>query len=479
MIYNYKINNNKITITGDESPSVECRIYSKKMHIIMKIIHFILPCLVDSQKILLHDDKFIYTSKKNADKIRNVIKALPINNFDPEFSSDLATRMAQFIRNGESGKLKNLINSVSKKELNKALEAKDSHKQANLLSYAAYVNNSFAVELIGNACDQEQLKKILTLKDKVHWTALHHLALMNDGGVQYRALKKKSEVDTKKVSKFYCESPSMLRKYIKVNPGRFSAEGLKADKRAKLYFRDGAPNSRKEVQLSLEEFKSKHGKLFSHEPEHFKFVPHLTAKFLKNRWKELQKPERDKKGLKKLDAHLKEIYQRGGEYGIAVTTATYDDRGRKIPSNINLGVGSEARKSFKVGDLVTLYGGEYFAEGDFPKGRSGDYSFRDDNLKCTVDGLRFRAYGSTFLHSAPNTKFWEIKSALGINFLAFKAIDKIDSGEMLCVSYGPNYFAARDIVPFEARPAARKKMEQNNNRDGAQSFYLTIKAQNR
>lgn len=475
MNVNYEILKNKISIKTNFNETKKFTIYSRKVHLLIEIFRRIFCCIKKSEKVRLNDQKIIYTSHSNAEKIRTILKSLPKYDFHPEFANEAAKNLAEAIKKGEHQQLNNLMTKTSKSELLKALEAQDNKKGVNLLSYAAYINNSMAVQFLSSACESAQLKKLLTQKDKSNWTALHHLALMNDDGASYRMMKKKAAIDTKTVSEFYCESPSMFRKFIKENPGKFSTQAKKTDKGAKLYFRDGMPGKKTEQHLTLDEVQQQYGKLFSHKPHQFKFIPHFNAKYLKDRWLEKEKTSVNKKSLAALDIHLKSIYVKGEEDGIAVTTVKYDDRGMKIPEKINLGVGAEARKEFHKGDLITLYGGEYFAEGEMPAGRSRDYSYGGGS--DTIDGLRFRSYGSTFIHSAPNTKFWEIESSLGFKFLAFKALDEIAAGESLCLSYGSGYFSSRQIVPLEIRPAAMMRMKNNNKRDATQTSYLEIKSQ--
>ena len=400
--------------------------------------------------------------------------------FGAQFSHPLAQQMSQAIENINTQGLQNLIQSVSQQELQDALKAEETKKGVNLLSLAAYLDNFEAVDLISSSTEEPLLKEILIQQDKCEWTAFHHLVLMKDKGLRYKTLKKKVNIDTKTIGKFYCESASMLRKYVRSQTKKFSGKCQKADATFKLYFREGKPGQRIEHHLTFEDFKIKFGSMLTAKPKNFKVIPHLNADFVRSRWFEMQKIARDERKLQMIDQHLQEIYQKGEEDGLAVAKMEYTDRGEKIPDNIHLGVGVEARRQFKCGQLIALYGGEHFENGKYPRNRSGAYNYGCISQKETISGLRFRSYGSTFLHSAPNAKFSEAENILGISYLFMEAIAEINEGEYICENYGEAYFNSMGIDPFEVRPKAREEMENNPPADpmlrARQKNYLAIKA---
>ncbi len=303
---------------------------------------------------------------------------------------------------------------------------------------------------------------------------------MKDKGLRYKTLKKKVNVDTKSTGKFYCESPSMLRKYIQSKTKQFSGKSKKTDATFKLYFREGKPGQRIEHHLTFEDFKQKFGGLLTAKPKNFKVIPHLRADFVRARWFEMEKVAREEKKLQMIDQYLQEIYQKGEEDGLAIAKMEYTDRGEKIPDHIQLGVGIEARRQYKCGQLIALYGGEYSENGKYPQNRSGAYNYGCHSQKETISGLRFRSYGSTFLHSAPNARFLEAVNILGISYLFMEAITDINEGDYICENYGEGYFKSMNVEPFEVRPKAREEMENNPSADptqrARQEYYLAIKA---
>lgn len=388
----------------------------------------------------------------------------------PLFEDSLAKQMARSIMEKNIDQLKTLIANSAKEELSAALKAQDIHKGVNLLAYAAHLNNPEAVKLISASLNIDFLKEILLQKDKHGWTPLHHLALMEDDGCCYKNLENASGIDTKKISDFFSESPWMLRKYVQPRASKFST--LHSIKPIKLYYRDG----NEEQYLSFEELIKQHGQHFNCLPESFKLIPQVEPDFFRSLWVAMkERIERDEIKLKQLDEHLKKVIK-SGEDGVFLAPITFNDRNEKLPDHIKTGLGIRARRDFYCDDIVTLYAGEYFFADEMNKSRSTDYAYAI-NEKILVDGLKFRSYGSTALHSAPNVQFWQIESMLGINFVAMCAIDEIKAGDQICENYGEDYFKKRKIIPLETRPEALKKMENNPKRHAQQTSYLKFLAQ--
>lgn len=401
------------------------------------------------------------------------------NHFSPDYQNALAQEIVQASEEKNYENLKRILQEASQDNLSEALLEQDSKKQANLLAYAAHKNDLKAIDLITSVIETDLLKKILLQKDKHEWTALHHLALMTDKGKRYKELKKRAEIDAKTVSKFFCESPYMLRKYIRSNAGRFST--LSEKKPMHIYFKKVNLDAAEEQHIPYREFAQKHGHLFSHTPEYFKSIPQLRPEFLRALWEDLSvEMKRDESRVQQVDDHLKAILAAGEETGIYLAPIKYNDKGGKLPEEINVGVGALARKDFKFQNIVTLYGGEYYTKKyPDPKDSKSDYRF-STHLEDTVDALKVRSYGASFSHSAPNIRFEQIPSMLGFSFVSMTANEDIQENEQLCLSYGPDYFKSRKILPLETRPAAREKMEKNPSQDSdaqwRQECYLKVEA---
>lgn len=385
----------------------------------------------------------------------------------PLFENSMANQLAEAIGEKNIDQLKTIIANSPKDELSAALKAQDIHKGVNLLAYAAHHNNPQAVKLISASLDIDFLKEILLQKDKHGWTSLHHLALMEDEDCCYYNLQNLSGIDTKKVSDFFCESPWMLKKYVQPNASKFST--LSTLKPIKLYYRDG----NQEQYLSFEELIKQHGHHFNCLPECFKLIPQVEPAVFKTLWVAMkERIARDEIKLKQLDEYLKKVVE-SEEDGVFLTPITFNDRNEKLPNHIKTGLGIKARRDFHCDDIVTLYAGEYLFTNEISKSRSTDYAYAI-NEKILVDGFKFRSYGSTALHSAPNVQFWQIESMLGINFVAMCAIDEIKAGDQICENYGEDYFKKRKIIPLETRPEALKKMESNPKRHAQQTSYLNL-----
>lgn len=400
-------------------------------------------------------------------------------NFNSDFQSALAKDIVHSMEEQNYKNLRKILERQSKDDLSQALLEQDSKKQANLLTYAAHNNDLNAIDLICSVIETDLLKKILVQKDKHEWTALHHLALMSDNGQRYKALKKRAAIDSKKVSKFFCESPYMLRKYIRQDAGRFST--LSDKKPMGIYFKEANLDNADEQYIPYKVFAQKHGHLFSRPPECFKSIPQLRPEFLRALWEDMSdKIKRDESRVQQIDDHLKDILAGGEEKGIYLAPIKFNDKGESLPEEINVGIGGLARKDFKHQNIVTLYGGEYFTK-KFPEpnDRSRDYMFTI-HPEGTVDAVNVRSYGASFAHSAPNIRFEQIPSMLGFSFVSMTANEDIHENELLCLSYGPDYFKSRNIIPLETRPAAREQMEKNPSphpdAKWRQECYLKIQA---
>lgn len=506
--FDCKISNNHISLISSNNRSTNSAskidLHSKTEHIFFSVIQFLFPCWSFTQKINLNGSSnpiFInlksyqkwrqgkdvlewvktlssnpFNEKNISKQIRAVLAHFPKHQLyrNPQFNHPIAKQLGEFLINNEQLDFEKYLKRIPKKDLQEALLCKDNNKQTNILALTAHYDNFKAVDQIASLLPSDQLKQILLQTDKTGWTALHHLGLMSDSGFLYKALKKKANIDTKKVGEFYCESPSMLRKYIRSNPKRFST----ATEANKIFFRDGPPQMRTETTLTYSELMKKHGSKFSEKPKHFKFIPHVKRDTMRSLWAQRKEVKRDRADLKKIDLHLHKIYKLGYEEGVALCTVKHSDNGKKLPDNLDLGVGAEARQAFKEDDLVTLYGGRYYPV-ETPDRKPNSYTYHSSQDEI-MDGALYRAYGSSLLHSAPNTEFYTISSSL-ITFLSYRALEDISAKSQLCVSYGRNYFLCKGYSPLETRPEARKRMETNLSKDphvaNIQKHYLAIKAQ--
>lgn len=390
-----------------------------------------------------------------------------------------AKDIIQAIEEKNDENLKKIVQEATPEQLREVLLQQEGKKGSNILAHAAHQNNLNAIDIICSAIDTQLLKKILLQKDQHEWTALHHLAIMNDNGKRYKELKKRADVDAKTASKFLCESPYMVRKYIRSNAGRFST--LSEKKPMHLYFRPTNLPESEEQRLPYQDLMQKHGHLFSRMPKYFKSIPQVRPELLQALWEDLPETvSRDEKRLQEIDRHLNALLTAGEEQGIALAPIKYNDKGEELPKEINVGIGGLARRDFKSNEIVSLYAGEFFTT-KFPQaaGIKSDYRFKSKSGEVS-DAMDVRSYGASFLHSAPNIRFEQISSALGFTFLGFKALEDIEKNQQLCESYGANYFKTRDILPLETRPAAREKMQKNPSTDPdakvEQVCYLMIDA---
>lgn len=504
----YKISAQQLTFESSRTVSFassqpSITLHSRVWHVVINFFHTLFPRFFKnhSTKVELNANKVVYVSAKSyqawrtsqpivdwakshhlildgqeiAKEIKQILRVLT----HVKFKSQEAEEIIQAMEGRDHEGLKALLEKKNKAELRALLLEQDPERKATLLAYAAHHNHLEAVDLLTAAMDQQLLHDVLIKKDKHQWTALHHLALMNDGGKRYKELKKKGNVDAKRVSEFLCESPYMLRKYIRVNAGRFST--LSEKRPMQIYFKK-VNHQAKEQHLMYDDFSKKYGKHFSRKPDHFKSIPQLKAEYIQSLWETLpDKIEKNKSRLLKLDHHLKAILSYGEESGICLARIKYNDKGEKLPEEIDVGIGAQARRDFKCNDIVTLYAGEYFNEkhpkpSDFP---TSDYAFGSE-LKETIEALKVRSYGSSFIHSAPNIRFEQIASIFGFTILSMTANEDIKKDDQLCLSYGPKYFESRHILPLETRPAAREQMQKHPASDSSakwtQECYLKVDA---
>lgn len=513
IVMDYKIENKKFILPAFEpQQSINERsfdLYNKITHVFFRFIHLICPCFNKSVSVRLNKKEIIHVSvdsyqkwrssahfaslvnmgrdlnidleKKRSipNEIKEVIKVLKAQKaLEYDFKHPVALEIFNAIEANDNQSLVKIFETTPAQTLTEALKSQDTRKNVNILAFAAHRNNFQAVDLISAFTDVHVLKEILIQKDIHEWTPLHHLALMDDQGLRYKDLKKKADIDTKKVSRFLCESPSMLRKYIRSDASKFSTESK--TKPLQLYFRQGEPDQKEEQHLAYAPFIREHGHQFSIVPRYFKSIPQINAEVFRSKWAEMKEPMvRDENKLLLIDQHLQSIFDNGEENGLALTPIKHNDRGEKIPEEIKVGVGLEARRDFRLNEVVTLYGGEYFTDTNPSNYPSSDYGFGNDK-KENIDGLYVRSYGSSAVHSAPNVKFEE-NTVLGVTFVAFKAIDDIQTNQQVCINYGPEYFKGRGIVPLETRPEARDQMRinpsQNETIKWMQQSYLKIQSQ--
>jgi hypothetical protein len=423
-------------------------------------------------KIDIDLDRFCYA--KFHDVKITLPPAKPIEFRAPQFN--IAKQLYELIDQGNDEQLERFIKASSKPYLSLALQEQDDVKKMNVFSYAAHINNSRAIDIMASYIDVDLLKEVVAQQDNTGWTAFHHLALMVDNGKCYKKMKELTGINTKTMTQFFCESPSMLRKYLRPNPRRFSANHDQKD--FHIYLREGVKinHERSEHRLTFEELKQKYGSKFTKVPEYFKIIPHAERDFFKTCWTNgIDNVGRNEEHLSEVDRHLKAIYEAKEETGVALATIEQTDKDEPISPDLNLGLGVEARRDFKEKELVTLYGGEQ---------RTSDRQFTDDytyHYIDGIDGLQFRAYGSMCAHSAPNIDFNNVTSLLGIIFVVMHAISDIFSGDQVCESYGHCYFGQRDIIPIEIRPEARRLMEENLSKDAQTTLiqrYLAIPYRN-
>lgn len=412
------------------------------------------------------DQKFIqeYGGDKTFKKLSNrLAKAhyysqIVLEYRDLEFENELSQSIFLYIRNGDLQRLESLVKTSGDQDLREALLARDQKRGANLIAFAAHIENLEVLDFFLLEIEDKLLKAIAIQKDQLGWTAFHHFALLGDNWMRYRLLKQKTGVNTKSITEFFCESPSMLKKYLQPEPARFSARS------SHIYVVDEASDT--EQCLTLEEFHNNYGELLTEKFQTFKFIPHAKAKFFKSHWatgRHLRNRNGEKLVL--LDHHLLNLYQKKKEEGVALAFIRRTDEGEPIPETVQLGLGVKTRKQFEPGALVTLYGGEQFLP---------YHEFKEGSMYRAgrIDGRVHRAYGSMVLHSAPNAVFCHIDTLLGISILGLQAISSIPKNTSVCINYGIRYFVCLDILPYEIRPKARKEMEARLRRISFEERYL-------
>jgi hypothetical protein len=372
---------------------------------------------------------------------------------EARFINPLVQELAQLIQTRNHVQLMSKLDLIEEDKLSEIFNCKDTEKEINLLSFAAHLSNCTAVDVICSTLNISTLMQVLLLTDKCGWTAFHHLAIMRDKGVRYKIMKKKTGIDTKKIGDFFCECPSMLRKYTKDAPHKFRAVTRTNDTGLHLYFRNGDPGERVEHRLGFQDFKEQFGHLLTSIPKTFQVIPYGKRKYFRHQW--IKGPFHQGNKLNLIDNYLKRILEEKGEKRLSLATVTHTDDGRRIPRGIQLGLGVESRKAFKEKELVTLYGGELFTPWDSFKSSSSLYQYNN------MDGVHYRSYGSSALHSAPNIEFNEQRSCLGNVFVLIKAVEPIPAKTKLCIDYGIRYFKSRQISPFEIRPKAFQKIRSH------------------
>ncbi len=309
----------------------------------------------------------------------------------------------------------------------------------NVFSFAAHKNNVSIVRLIAaKALELGILNKVLTLVDQSYWNAFHHLALMEDDCDCYKEIKKLSGIKPKKITKFYCESPSFLRQCLKENPKRFSSS-------LKIYVRSGPPNDRKEVKLNFDELLDQYGDQFTVKPKQFRLIPYGTNVYFSYAWQNSDYRSRDETLLAELDALLLRIRECAEESGLAITPLTHNDKGE--PISVKVGMGVETLRKFKARELTTPYGGRMTYE--FNIINEYTYDIDDD---YTADGENFRSYGSTLPHSFPNVYWNDISTILG-PITCQRVLEDTPEGTCLALDYGAEYFYKK-FTPIELRPKA-------------------------
>lgn len=501
----YTISNNRFIISwpNEESSSTPTSfsfaLHSRITHLFYNCLHFLFPSFFHkSEKFVLNKNHILYINsdsfKEFEDKIKStllknyrlqlskeskvsnlpaILNALGINRFcNAKFTNFLSKQIAKAIENKDRSKIEfytKVFRKLPPKKIREALSARDINKGVNLLAYAAHHNFPAAVALIRDAVDPVFLKEISLQRDYHHWTTLHHLALMNDGEYSYKTVKKWARIDAKTVTQFFCESPSMLRKYIRKDARKFSTSSSKQP--LCLYFRNADPQQPTEEQLPFDSLMKKHASLFSREPKCFKSIPQIEASLFQTLWADMSiigngsalynlSRTRNGAALAQIDAHLRKISMHG-EDGLALTPVQYDDHGEKLPDDANVGIGTEARIDFAKNDVVTLYGGEHCSRLDDDDAPDYGFDFSDkEYLGTHIDGLHFRSYGSTIIHSAPNVAFASFPTMFGVSFVAIRATRPILRKDKVCMNYGSGYFKSRGCLPIEIRPKARKVMQE-------------------
>jgi hypothetical protein len=367
----------------------------------------------------------------------------------PQFSNPISKILANLIESHAHDQLEIALNSINKDEFFEVLSDLDASKGINLLSFAAHLNNTEAVDALCATLEIEDLKKILLLNDSGRWTAFHHLAIMKDKGERYKALKAKTGINTKSIGDFFCESPFMLRKYIKKGPHPFKAVDNTNKSGFHLFFREGDLEDRVEHRLGFQDFKENFGHLTTVVPKTFQVIPYGKPEYFRLQWIKGPGFKNNKMGL--VDTYLRRVLQIGEDEGVALTTVTRKDDGKRIPAKVKLGLGIETRKYFKTNDLVTMYGGELVSP--WEEARS---LFQCD----AADGSLYRSYGSSILHSTPNVFFCTFPCSFG-SMIALIAVEDIPENTPVCVDYGEEYFKLINMIPLEIRPKAYDKLRSD------------------
>src|SRR3978361_224222 len=106
----------------------------------------------------------------------------------------------------------------------------------------------------------------------------------------------------------------MLRKYIQLNPKKFSTNTEKLEDALHLYYQDQQGEYRLNFMDCLEKTKD----LFSIVPNNFRAIPYVDSAFFKLKWSNYSIISRDENSLDKIDEHLKAIQNTSDEEGLAL-----------------------------------------------------------------------------------------------------------------------------------------------------------------
>ncbi len=380
----------------------------------------------------------------------NPIKLYEVFFDQTKMQKTLIHQIFNAIENRNTEEIKQIFENATNSQLQSALQEQErTLRNLNCISFAAHKDNKEAINLIvDKAKELKILRTILGQMDSSGWNFFHHATLMTDNAETYKKVKKLSKFKTNgSIDSYYCESPSFLRKCLSKEPKYFVAKTF--------FVRSGPPEKREEVRLTFDELMAQYGDQFTIKPKTFRLIPYGSAEFFSRMWKSCEGSKRDPNILEKLDRLLKTIKDDNNDNGLALTPVTHDDKGQKI--TLQIGMGIETRKAYETGQLVTPYGGKFRYK---PEGDLSLYCY-EVNKKVSLEGNKHRSYGSSTMHSYPNTYWRDVWTKLG-PITCLKAIEDIPEGTLVAIDYGEVYFESEDYDPIELRPSAVEKYIPND-----------------
>lgn len=370
------------------------------------------------------------------------------------YNNPVANLLAAVVEEKNYSNLVSCLEIIPENTLQQAFVDKDKQYGENLLFYAMQKDWKDGLNLFISEISKKILKNCLFDVNREGITLLHSLAIYKNDTSLYKKAKKRTHINAKAVTRFFCESPSFLRKCFDLTASYFSCSCPREEKRPHIYIQTGTKGCLIEERLDFKQLIDKHGHLFISIPEHFKLIPQLDQVNCKL--------VRDENKVAALDEYIKRIVQDKEDKGLALCQIVEDDEGKDL-SRQKLGLGVVTRRPYKQGEIVCLYGGELLKKGR----KDVSYSIlRETVYQAGInqrtgrpetegfDGKRIRSYGSMVQHSFPNVVFESIYTGFD-EFQVLTALVDIPKSSMLAVDYGD----AAEKNWIELRPKALKEIK--------------------